>query len=187
MSQQTELKDRIRAYAREHPNAHLRSMADVLGIPEREIAANIEGSVPVPVSDFFDIWEEAAAWESCLFFVDHGNVVVEAEGPLPRGTVMFDGTLLNLDDHTAGSESAHGEEAHHDTKLGGHIYPEDLQAIYLIRKQLYGKESLSVMFYDSGKGSMFGLFAGRGADREILPSVRKRFDALWDKYTNAKA
>lgn len=182
MSVDENLKQNIRKYSKEHPNEHLRTLAEVFEVPERVIAASIENTVPVPVSDFFEIWNEVASWESCLFYVDHGNVVIEAEGPLPKGNVMFDGKLLNLHEHSAGD--VHEEEEHHGTELGGHIYPEDLQAIYLIRKQLYNKESLFIMFYDSGKGSMFGLFAGRGSDRQILPSIRQRFELLWKKYSD---
>jgi putative heme iron utilization protein len=89
-----------------------------------------------------------------------------------------------LHDHGAPSEEHDHDHDHcHGTELGGHIYPSDLQAIYLVRKQLYGRESLSIMFYDSGERSMFGLFAGRGADRQILPEIRERFDYLRKKYS----
>jgi putative heme utilization carrier protein HutX len=178
------LKQQLKEYVKDHPNEHLRSMAEVFGVREVEIAANFENSVEIPVADFFDIWNEVASWETCLFYVDHGNVVVEAEGPLPKGTIMFNRTLLNLHDHGAPSEEHdHDHDHHHGTELGGHIYPSDLQAIYLIKKQLYGRESLAIMFYDSGERSMFGLFAGRGADRQILPAIRERFDYLWNKYS----
>jgi putative heme utilization carrier protein HutX len=174
MAETKSLRERIEEYSAEHPNEHLRTLAEVLCVPEREIVANTDGAVSIPPTDFCAVWNEVSEWERTLFYVDHGNVIVEAEGKLPKGEIMFDGTMLNL--------CGHGEVTGNAFILGGHIYIKDLQAIYLVRKILYGKESLSIMFYDSGKGSMFGLFAGRNEKREIIPSVREGFEKLRTRY-----
>ncbi|MDR2202631.1 MAG: hypothetical protein LBP26_07775 [Clostridiales bacterium] len=163
----SELKQKIADYLAENPNEHLRTLAEVFAVPEREIAAAYALSVKVPVGDFAEVWNAAAAWEGAMFYVDHGDVIVEYSGKLPKGEIMFDGTMLNLE----------------PGPFGGHVYLENLDAVYLIKKTLYGTESLSVMFYNTAGASMFGLFAGRDGRRKIIPSVRDSFEELWQKYS----
>jgi putative heme utilization carrier protein HutX len=184
----SELKEKIAGYLAGKPNEHLRTLVEIFGVPERVITANLPKSVSVPVSDFYAIWDEVTQWEKCLFYVEHGDVVIETEGKLPKGETMLDGKLLNLCSHRHGSvRCSHSDHANESGifDLGGHIYLDDLQAIYLVKKQLYNIDTLSVLFYGSGEGSLFGLYAGRDANRKILPSVRERFEALWRKYQDA--
>lgn len=100
-------------------------------------------------------------WGSILFIVHTADLVLECEGPLPRGT--FGRGYFNL---------------HGDSPIGGHIRASRCKEIAFVSRPFMGRESRSIQFFNLDGSAMFKIFVRRDAERNLIADQVARFDAL---------
>ena len=106
------------------------------------------------------ILEDVSGWGPVLFIVHTHDLVLECEGPLPRGS------------YGRGFFSLHG-----DSPIGGHIRASRCREIAFVSRPFMGRESRSIQFfnfdgdrqprirYDSPVYAGFQLSASAGSDQ----------------------
>lgn len=123
-----------------------------------------EANRKIVESDRFEIILDAvASWGPILFIVHTGDLVLECEGSLPRGS------------YGRGYFNLHGEGP-----LGGHIRASRCREIAFISRPFMGRSSHSIQFFNFDGDAMFKIFVRRDADRNLVPEQVAQFKALRD-------
>ncbi len=165
--------EKLRAAVQEKPNRMISDLAKEFGISEEEAVFMLpeEMRVAAPAEDFEKIWQQVCNWEKATFISISAGAVVEYSGSLPKGS--FGHGMFNL--HQAG------------ISLGGHLFVNNLGAIWFLSKPHFGKESHSIQFYTKEGLAMFSLYIGRGEDKELLPSVVEQYQTMRNGYKGGAA
>lgn len=165
--------EKLRIAVKEKPNRMMSDLAKEFGISEEEAVFMLpeEMRVSAPVDDFEKIWQQLCTWEKATFISITPGAVVEYSGSLPQGS--FGHGMFNL--HQAG------------IPLGGHLFVNNLGAIWFLSKPHFGKESHSIQFYSKEGTSMFSVYIGRGEDKELLPSVMEQYQTMRAAYAGGAA
>jgi putative heme utilization carrier protein HutX len=145
------------------PDGVLEVIAAQCGVSLRRVFDELpEGAARnVPGSKFEELWQELNAWGEVLFIVHTRDIVLECQGPLPRGS------------------SAHGYfNIHGDSPIGGHIKADRCAAIYFIDRLFHGRRSCSLQFINGEGEAMFKVFVRRDDKRELIADQLKQFEAL---------
>ena len=117
--------------------------------------------VSVHGSRFEEIWGELSEWGEVLFIVHTADIVLEAEGALPKGS--FGHGYYNI---------------HGDSPIGGHIKADRCSKIVMVDRAFHGRRSCSVQFYNGEGEAMFKVFVRRDEARELRADQLARFEAL---------
>ena len=104
---------------------------------------------------------DVAEWGSVTVIVHTRDVILECHAELPRGK-MGSG-FYNL--QSAGP-------------LSGHIRADHCESIYFVRRPFMGKRTLSIHFFNGRRHTMFKVYVGRDAQRNLKADQVQRFDAL---------
>jgi putative heme utilization carrier protein HutX len=110
---------------------------------------------------FEAILEDIAGWGPILFIVHTPDLVLECEGPLPRGS------------YGRGYFNMHGE-----SPIGGHIRATRCREIAFVSRPFMGRESRSIQFFNFDGDAMFKIFVRRDENRNLVAEQVARFDAL---------
>lgn len=107
------------------------------------------------------ILDAVADWGPILFIVHTPDLVLECEGPLPRGS--YGRGYFNL---------------HGDSPIGGHIRASRCREIAFVSRPFMGRESRSIQFFNFDGDAMFKIFVRRNENRDLDAEQVARFDAL---------
>lgn len=164
------IREHVRRKIHKNPSVMTSSLANELEINEAEIIRHLPEKmwVEAPIEDFKNIWMIMTGWEKVTFIVCNPGAVVEMSGTLPSGN--FGHGMFNLMDRS--------------NPLNGHLMIDRLGSIFLVSKPFFTLESHSVQFFDTHGLSMFSIYVGRDEKRTLLPSVKKSFLALRNRYVH---
>ena len=109
------------------------------------------------------ILDDVAEWGPILFIVHTPDLVLECEGPLPRGS------------YGRGYFNIHGE-----SPIGGHIRASRCREIAFVSRPFMGRQSHSIQFFNFAGDAMFKIFVRRDEIRNLVAEQVARFDALRD-------
>lgn len=141
----------------------LASLAERHGVSEYDVAralpANMRAFAPAEALE--GVWGELTRWEKATFIMQCLGSVLEVKGTVPPGK------------HGHGYFNLNG-----DSPIGGHLKMDDLKEICFMSMPFMGLESLSLQFFNNDGAVKFSIYAGRQADRQILPAVRDSFNQL---------
>ena len=116
---------------------------------------------PAPGARFAAIWADLAQWGPVTFIVHSEDGVFETKAPLPPG------------EEGRGYFNLHG-----DSPLSGHIRADRCAAIYFVDRLFFGRRSCCLAFINQTGETMFKVFVGRDAQRELLSDQIVRFERL---------
>ena len=114
---------------------------------------------------FNTIMDHMSSWGKITFITNANDVVLEAKGEIPKGSI------------------AHGYFNMNGPAFGGHIKYDHCLAICFVSRQLFGKDSHSVQFYNRDGDCMFKVYLGRDANRQLLPDQVDKYLELRSRYT----
>lgn len=164
------LTERIAEYYANHPNAHLRTVAESLKITEWQLLDAMPEAITVPVSDFGVIYNELKALNSVMLHVDTGSVVMQVVTALPDAMDMKGMKIVK-------TESG-------EISLTSLMMSDSFYAIFLVRETLYGgKESLSLALVGEDEKIALSIYLRRLPDNTMEPASKALFEKLWSKYS----
>ncbi len=157
-------KERIGAALQENPGAVLDELAREHGVTTRDIVSLLPASEAVSVDGerFEDIMREMTAWGELTLLVNTGDVILEAKGDLPKGSMG------------QGYYNLHGKP------IGGHLKASNCDLIAFVSRKLFSSDTHSVQFYNRQGDCMFKVYLGRDAKRQLIPEQVERFKAFRD-------
>ncbi len=146
------------------------TIADDLGITERDVVRHLPNSMSVEVSgtEFECIWKAMTEWEKVTALVSNSGIIAEIKGKLSKGTSARG--YFNLFDS--------------DAPLNGHIKADVIESIFFVSKPFMKIESHSVQFYTKEGDKAFGIYLGRNDKRQIIESVLNGYQDLRKNYEN---
>lgn len=107
------------------------------------------------------ILDEVSDWGAILFIVHTADMVLECEGPLPRGR------------YGRGYYNLHG-----DSPISGHIRASRCRDIAFLSRPFMGRDTRSIQVFNIDGEAMFKIFVRRDAARDLVAEQVARFDAL---------
>ncbi len=122
-----------------------------------------EQACTIPGDKFVEVMTEITQWGEITFIVMTDDVVFEARGELPKGSV------------------AHGFYNLHGKPIGGHLKNGNCASISFISRPLFNSDSHSVQFHNHDGGCMFKIYLGRDAERQLIPKQVSLFKAYRDE------
>ncbi|GAA0311106.1 heme utilization cystosolic carrier protein HutX [Rhodovulum strictum] len=159
----------IRAALAAHPGAALEDIAAQSGASFAEVLACLpdDEAVLVPGHHFEEAMAEITRWGEITLIINTGDVILEAKGELPPGSV------------------AQGYFNLHGRPIGGHIRAGACAGVAFVTRGLFGMEARSVQFLDTRGGCLFKIYLGRDANRALIPAQLAAFEALRDRLAYA--
>ncbi|MBA2779735.1 heme utilization cystosolic carrier protein HutX [Billgrantia kenyensis] len=112
-------------------------------------------------SHFVNVMQELAEWGELTTIVHTNGVILEFTGPLPGGELGRG--FYNL---KGGSG------------LSGHLKPDCCSDLIFLRRPFMGTPTASVQFFSADGNSMFKVYIGRDASRQLRPDQLERFESL---------
>lgn len=106
---------------------------------------------------------EITRWGEITLVVNTGDVIIEAKGALPRGSVAQG--FFNLHGHS----------------IGGHIRAGACAQVAFVARPLFGIDTRSIQSLDAGGVYLFKVYLGRDTSRTLIPARVTAFDALRDR------
>ncbi len=163
------LLERIEDYYKEHPSAHLRTVAEDLKITEWQLLDAMPSAISVSVSDFTEIYKQLCLLEKVKLHLDNGSVVLQLTMKLPQdieqnGVKIISQTSLEM-------------------SVISLMFSEKIYDVFLVREQLLGnKESLSVALVGDDEKIALSIYLCRSDENTIEEKSKRSFEALWNKY-----
>ena len=163
------LPERIADYYAKNPTAHLRTIAEDLKITQWQLLDAMPTAIPIPVSDFAEVYAELQSLDKVMLHLDTGSVLMHVTTKLPSA-VSHNG--VNIISQVSA-----------DMSMRSLIFSETLYAVFLIREQLGdNKESLSVALVGEDEKIALSIYLCRSAEGTIEEKSKNSFETLWDKY-----
>lgn len=162
--------DAIRHELVENPGGVLESTAATHGLPLQSVVECLPQEMWARVSgdQFVEVMQDLTTWGTVTLIVHTSDIVLEAEGPVPAGSI------------SRGFYNLHG-----DSPIGGHLRAGNCKAIIFLRRPFMGRESVSIQFFNEEGGSMFKVFVGRDENRALKPDQVERFEQLKSRLSEA--
>ena len=165
----TTLAERVAEYYADHPDSHLRTVAEELKITDWQLLDAMPTAVSVPVADFGAIYDALTELPEVMLHLDTGSVVVQLTTPLPKAMDRMGMKIVKQDSDAMSLTSL---------LMSGSFY-----AMFLVREVLYGgKESLSIAILGEDEKIALSIYLRRTAENTIEPQSKALFEALWSKY-----
>lgn len=165
-----EIISRIAKTIAEKPDTIPSTIADDLGITERDVIKYLPRSMSIETrgNQFEFIWETMTEWESVTVIVRNTGIIAEIKGKLSKGSTAQG--YFNLLDS--------------DAPLNGHIKSDSIDSIYFVSKRFMNLDTHSIQFFSANGDKIFSVFLGRNKKRQIIPSVLEGYIELREKYEN---
>ena len=165
----TTLAERVAEYYADHPDSHLRTVAEELKVTDWQLLDAMPTAVSVPVADFGAIYDALTELPEVMLHLDTGSVVVQLTTPLPKAMDRMGMKIVKQDSDAMSLTSL---------LMSGSFY-----AMFLVREVLYGgKESLSIAILGEDEKIALSIYLRRTAENTIEPQSKALFEALWSKY-----
>lgn len=161
----SETANAIKASLLENPGAIIEHLASEQGVTPLDIIHCLPESQAVSISgeDFEAVMNEIATWGDITFIVHTPDVVFEARGEVPTGSMG------------RGYFNLHGKP------IGGHLKADNCALISFVSRPVFKNDSHSVQFYNKNGGCMFKIYLGRDENREMHPEQIVLFKAYRDR------
>ena len=161
----------IAAALTETPNAALEDIAARAGVRVADVVRALPGGEATCVGGehFVDVMQDIAGWGEVTFIVNTGDVIFEAKGQVPQGSL------------------GQGYYNLHGAPIGGHLKADACTMIAFVTRRLFSSETRSVQFYSDSGGCMFKIYLGRDGNRALLPDQIARFRILRDSFAPVAA
>lgn len=165
MTQPAPTEDRVRAALAEQPKAALERIADAAGVTVAEVVRHLpEGeAVCIDGAHFVEVMGDLTDWGAVTLIVNTGDVVLEARGEIPAGSLG------------RGYYNLHGKP------IGGHLKADACGMIAFVSRELFSAMTHSIQFYAKAGHCMFKVYLGRDENRAMRPEQIERFVALRDR------
>lgn len=156
--------DAIRDALQANPGAVLEDLAKEHGVTTKDVLALLPETEAISVDgDRFEaIMHEMTTWGELTLLVNTGDVILEAKGDLPKGSMG------------QGYYNLHGKP------IGGHLKASNCDLIAFVSRKLFSSDTHSVQFYNRQGDCMFKVYLGRDAKRQLIPEQVERFKAFRD-------
>ncbi|MBL4756091.1 MAG: heme utilization cystosolic carrier protein HutX [Rhizobiales bacterium] len=150
--------------------AVLEYVAKENGVTVVEIVSCLPSHQAVTISGdlFVDVMGEISTWGEITFLVHTDDVILEAKGIVPAGSV------------------SHGYFNLHGKPIGGHLKADNCASISFISRPLFKSDSCSVQFYNKAGGCMFKIYLGRDDKRQLIPSQVAKFENYRDQISTTQ-
>lgn len=147
----------------ENPDCILETLADRYRVPVQTVVESLPGEmrVRVPGGAFPDVMADVAKWGSVTVIVHTRDLILECQAALPPGKMGHG--FYNL--QGAGP-------------LSGHLRADHCESIYFVRRPFMGKDTLSIQFFNGEGHTMFKVYVGRDAQRNLKVDQVDLFNAL---------
>ena len=144
------------------PGAVLEEIAARHGVSTADVVACLPAGEALTISGsrFEDVMTAIAGWGEVTFLVNTPDVILEAKGTVPQGSMG------------RGFYNLHGKP------IGGHLKADNCASIAFVSRKLFSSDTHSVQFYNRDGGCMFKIYLGRGENRELIPEQIEQYLAL---------
>lgn len=161
----------LRTALQQNPGAVLEDVAREHGVRPLDVVSALPDHEAVLVDGgaFVEVMGEMTGWGEVTVIVNTGDVILEAKGEVPQGSLGF------------GYYNLHGKP------IGGHLKADRCAKIAFVSRRLFTSDTHAVQFYDRDGGCMFKVYLGRDADRQLIPAQVAKFQALRDRLGCAAA
>ena len=158
------LRSAVQKSLAENPSHMLGTLAEMHGASEAMVCKVLPDTMAAELdaSQFVPVWEQLCKLPKVTLVMSKKGMVFEYSGKLPKGS--FGHGMFNIHEK--------------DVSLGGHLMPEKVISMWVVQKQLFGIESLSLQCFDCCGSQIFGVYAGRDEKRAILPQAYTAFDEI---------
>ena len=161
------LAERIAEACEKTPGIHIRELATTLKVTEWQIVNDMPGSVSVPKEAFGEVYAAFAELDHVLLHIDGGAAVMQVTTKLPPLTSM----------QSIGVVKTGNDEM----SLTGLILQDSIYAMFLVRENLYGKESLSLAIVDEDEKISLSIYLPKN-DGVIDPAAKACFEQLAERF-----
>ncbi|TCT18104.1 heme utilization cystosolic carrier protein HutX [Thiobaca trueperi] len=163
------LIDAIRTALHANPGAVLEDLAREHGVTTRDVLSLLPASEAVLIGGdrFAEVMQEMTTWGELTLLVNTGDVILEAKGPLPEGSL------------------AQGYYNLHGKPISGHLKAANCDLIAFVSRKLFSSDTHSVQFYNHQGDCMFKVYLGRDAQRQLIPEQIERFRAFRGRLTTS--
>ncbi|NGP54523.1 heme utilization cystosolic carrier protein HutX [Thioalkalivibrio sp. XN8] len=153
---------RIEATLAESPTAPLETIAERAGVTVADVVRRLPAGEAVCVDGehFVEVMKELTHWGEITFIVNTGDVILEARGEVPEGSVGRGFYNLN------------------GKPIGGHLKADACGMIAFVSRQLFGSPTRSIQFYGHAGHCLFKVYLGRDEERQIKADQVEKFVAL---------
>lgn len=150
-------------YLAAHPDVIVEHYAQDAGVTPREVVEALPPQMRTLAdgTSFIDVMADVADWGDVTLIVHTDDGIMEFGGPIPAGQV------------SRGYYNIPGTAGFH-----GHLRHERCNGIAFVERPFMGRNSASILFFNTNDHIMFKIFVGRDADRTLKPYQLERFRAL---------
>jgi hypothetical protein len=159
-------RSRLESALSEKPTATLEDIAEIAGVSVADVVRQLPGGEAVCADGchFVDVMKAMAEWGEITFIVNTGDVILEARGELPDGSLG------------RGYYNLHGKP------IGGHLKADACAMIAFVSRQLFRSLTHSVQFYNREGQCMFKVYLGRDENRQMQPEQIEKYNVLRDRF-----
>lgn len=158
-------KLRVQKMIADDPGQLPRNIAATIGVPEAAVVEALPDKMRVAITaDQFDaVWSRLCEWEKPMTILQASGSIFEIKGRLAGGT--YGRGYFNI-----GSD---------DAALHGHLRPDVLASIYLIKKPFHGRPTCQCAFYDKAGNRVFSVYVDRDDAGQMDVPTQKVFQSMW--------
>lgn len=163
MSLSPESLAKIQEILQSNPGAVLEHVARDAGVTTAAVLSCLpKDQVSKYGAEFFEkVMAGISQLGKITFIVHTEDIVMECKGTVPEGS------------YGRGYFNIHG-----DSPLSGHIKADNCDGIYFVSRNLMGRESHSIQFYNKNGECMYKVYLGRDENRELIPEQIDKFKNL---------
>lgn len=158
----------IAAALAQEPDASIEALAERASVTPADVIANLPAGQATTIGGdrFVDVMTGIAGWGEITFIVNTPDLVFEAKGAVPEGSMG------------RGYYNLFGKP------IGGHLKADNCASIAFVSRKMFGKDTHSVQFFNADGGCMFKIYLGRDAQRALIPGQVAQFLAFRERISN---
>jgi len=151
------------------PGAALEDIGKAAGCSVAEVVRALPPGEAVCIDGarLVEVMQAISEWGEVTFIVNTGDVILEAKGKVPPGSL------------------GHGYYNLHGKPIGGHLRADACGLIAFVSRKLFGSDTHSVQFYAKAGHCLFKVYLGRDAERRPIADEVRAFTALRDRLAAA--
>jgi len=155
----------IEASLEDNPGAVIEFVAREHNVTPADVVACLPAGQAVTVGgeNFGAVMAELARWGEITFLIHTDDVVFEAKGEIPEGSMG------------RGYYNLGGKP------IGGHFKADHCASISFVSRKLFNNDSHSVQFFNKDGGCMFKVYLGRDEKRQMFPEQIEKFTTYRDR------
>lgn len=165
MALTAESRAAVEAALEKEPGAVIEAVAEENGVTPADVIACLPTGQAVTVdgSLFESVMQEIAGWGEVTFIVNTPDLIFEAKGEVPKGSMG------------RGYYNLFGKP------IGGHLKADNCASVSFVSRKLFSSDTHSVQFYNKDGGCMFKIYLGRDKKRNLIPEQVAKFAECRDR------